>query len=287
MMKGLAYIREMLSSYTWDLALGQYDESILTKGVDINNLKIVRNPYKKKWFADPFILSEDENTIQLLVEEFDQDVKKGRIARLIISKRDNSILECKIILELDTHLSFPAIYRVENMVYVHPENSASGKSLMYRYDQKQDKLVDPIEILPKPLTDAVIFKIEDAYYMYSTVLPHNGGPDLHVYCSASITGPYIERESLDCKGNTARMAGAVLNTSKGRIRPAQDCTHDYGEAVLFYEGFSKIGEIRPEKNGPFAGVHTFNTMENTFVIDLKKYKYYRLRKFIKGIIGKY
>ena len=282
----MSFIRRILSQYTWDLAFGVYDESIITNGIDKKALKFVKNPYKKKWFADPFILAEDEKSIQILAEEFDSDVKKGRLARLRISKPDYKITECAIILELDTHLSFPAIYMEGNALYVHPENSASGKSTVYRYDPEEDRLVEPIVLVDKPLTDAVIVKNENKYTMYSTLIPQNGGPLLHVFKSDSLLHPFQEVGEIDFGQKAARMAGAYITTGMGLIRPAQDCTRDYGEAIFFYNEKEIVGEIRPQKNGKYAGIHTFNTLGGTFVIDLKKYNYAYLRNSLKRILGK-
>lgn len=280
----MGFVRNKLSEYVWNLAIGHYDENIVSKGVDWTELKYIRNPYKKKWFADPFILDVNDDNIQLLVEEFDCDVNKGRIARITISKANYTIVECKIILELDTHLSFPAIYRLDDVIYVHPENSASGKSAIYRYDQHQDKLVEPVVLVEKPLVDAVILKKDDGFVMYSTLLSHNSGPELHVFKSKSLTQPFSETGTLNFEKKTARMAGAMLKTNQGVIRPAQDCTHDYGEAVLFYRGIDLLGEIRPAKNGKYAGVHTFNIFNETFVIDLKRYKYYYIRNLANKLL---
>ena len=282
----MGFVRNKLSEYVWDLAIGLYDEGIVSKGVDWSGLRYIRNPYKKKWFADPFILDVNDENIQLLVEEFDSDVNKGRIARITISKANYTIIECKIILELNTHLSFPAIYRIDGVIYVHPENSASGKSTIYRYDKQQDKLVEPVVLVEKPLVDAVNFRKNDSFVMYSTLLSHNSGPELHVFQSKSLTQPFEEIESLDFGIKTARMAGAMLEKNQGMIRPAQDCTHDYGEAVLFYRGMDLLGEIRPSKNGKYAGVHTFNIFNDTFVIDLKRYKYYSIRNLANKLLKK-
>ena len=279
-------IRNILSQYTWDLAFGLFDEQIITKGFDMDDLRLVKNPYKKKWFADPFILSENEQSIQVLVEEFDTDIHRGRIARLSVEKPEYKITECSIILELDTHLSFPAIYRFNGNIYVHPENSASGKSLIYKYDQELDKLVDPIVLVEKPLTDAIINIEGNHYKMYSTLIPDNGGPLLHVFKSESLIKPFEEIGTIDFGDKTARMAGAYIDAEKGLVRPSQDCTHDYGEAVLFYVGKNIVGEIRPKKYGKYEGIHTFNTLGNTFVVDLKKYRYAYLRNFLKRVLGK-
>lgn len=281
----LSSIKKRLSAYTWDIAYGKYDEKIIREGVNWGDLHIVKNPYKTKWFADPFILSEDDNTIQFLVEEYDSLVNKGRIARIAVNKETDEIIDCHIILELPTHLSFPSIYRIGNGVYVHPENSASGKSTIYRYSIVEDKLVEPVVLANAPLTDAIIQQENGKYVMYATEIPRQAGPFLEVFESDSILKPFTKMNEIDFGKRTARMAGQFIDTTIGRVRPAQDCMHDYGEAVLFYQNSDLVGELRP-KGWKYEGLHTFNTLGNTFVIDLKKYDYAWLHYHLKTMMRK-
>ena len=66
---------------------------------------------KDRWFADPFILDVTDDKIYVLVEEYYYPHKRGRLAMLTIDKASNSLLKVDTILELDSHLSFPAIIR--------------------------------------------------------------------------------------------------------------------------------------------------------------------------------
>ena len=59
-------IKVKMLHYTWRIAYGHYDESIITQGIDVSKLHIVKNPYKEKWFADPFILEDNENSFDLV-----------------------------------------------------------------------------------------------------------------------------------------------------------------------------------------------------------------------------
>lgn len=274
--------KERLLHYTWDLAYGKYDECIVRNGLDGVTLRVLKNPYKKKWFADPFILQEDYNSLHLLVEEFDSDVRKGRIAHLTIDKKDDVISNCKIILDLPTHLSFPAIYRVGGEIIVHPENFHSGKSYMYKYDQINDELVDPICICNDPVSDAVVAEKGDCFEMYATREPNPNGNVLIHYESESFSGPYKEIEQIVFDGNHARMAGAFIPSDSGLIRPAQDCNGAYGRAVFLMHDKAVLSELRP-KGIKYAGIHTFNILNETFVVDLKKYDfallYYLKEKF--------
>lgn len=270
-----------MSQYTWDLAIGDFSEEIIRTGRIDGEVHIIKNPYPQKWFADPFFLSVDKENFQLLVEEFDSNVKRGRIARLLIDRREYSIKECHIVLDLDTHLSFPVIYRVGDEIYVHPENSASGESNIYRYDPIQDKLVDPVLLVDEPLTDAIIRRDCGNYHLYATKITQNAGPLLFLYWSISLFEPFVKDGEIDFGQRTARMAGAFIEINEGNIRPAQDCKHDYGEGVIFYNDRHAISELRPW--GPYEGLHTFNTYQGYFVIDLKLYDYPRIHKFLKKI----
>lgn len=276
--------KQKLAHYTWDIAYGVYSDKIITDGLKGVKLHVVRNPYKNKWFADPFILEENENSIQFLVEEFDFSVGRGRIARLKVCKKSNKIIDCSIILDLPTHLSFPVIYRVDDEIYVHPENSASGASYIYQYDRSADRLVNPQIMVDEPVTDAIIREDGEMYRMYATRIPDTNGCTLHEYVSKSLLGPYRHvGENLFDK-NTARMAGMFLTNAYGQIiRPAQNCFGGYGKAVIMYEGHKTLGRLTPTSY-KYAGIHTFNTFEGTFVIDLKKYDYpliYKLSRILK------
>lgn len=277
-------IKQKLAHYAWDIAYGVYSDKIVTEGLKGVKLHIVRNPYKNKWFADPFILEEDDENIQFLVEEFDYSVGRGRIARLMVDKKDNKIIECSIILDLPTHLSFPAIYRVDGEVYVHPENSASGVSYIYRYDREEDKLVEPQQIVKEPIADAIILKEGENYRMYATRVPNTNGCTLHEYVSNRLFGPYNHVGEYSFDKNTARMAGMFLTLANGQtIRPAQDCFGGYGKAVVMYEGHNPICRFEPISYR-YAGLHTFNTLNGTFVIDCKRYDYpliYKLSRLLK------
>lgn len=274
-------IKERLLHYTWDLAYGGYDDSIIEKGLEKEDVNVVKNPYKTKWFADPFIYEDAEQFLQLFVEEFDKKVKRGRIARIKIDKFTNAIVECKIILDLPTHLSFPAIYRIEDKVYVHPENSESGNSYMYEYDVDTDCLVNPVLVVDKPLTDAIIRNTEEGFIMTATLADNANGNVMSVFQAQSLIGPYMAKETVTLPNDSARMAGHYIKTQNGIIRPAQNCNGDYGKAVWFYNEDEIVGQLLPW--GKFDGIHTFNYYHGGFVIDLKKYDFYKLKRLINNV----
>ncbi len=275
-------IRKYLSEYTWDLAFGNDINSVFEKGISKEGLHIIKNPYKSKWFADPFILSREEAQMILLVEEFDSGVNKGRIAKITIDTNKSIITDCKIVLELPTHLSFPAIYRFNDNIYILPENSASGKSVIYQYNTVEDALVKPEVLIEKPLVDPIIKKTKEGYELYATLLGNGGGQELLVYSASDFLGKYVYSHKIKYKDNSARMAGAFISWGDELYRPAQNCNWDYGMGIYLYNKEKRI-ELKP----PFAlyeGMHTINTYrDGSFIVDLKRYNFPIIHKVISVV----
>lgn len=236
----------------------------------------------KKWFADPFILDYDEKTIYLLVEEFDYKVHRGRIAKLTISREKWEVVDCKIILDLSTHLSFPMIWRENDKVFVCPENYKSGGWKIYYYDEDIEKLVPVHELVDKPLTDAIMYSNESNYYILSTFVPTPSGRCLTIWQSKKLMEQYNKVQEIVFNENIARNAGMIFNYEEKMIRPAQECNDTYGHAISFQQMGINDGEFsfneiyrwyskHPEYS---IGAHTYNQHpKGMAVIDVKGYRY--------------
>ena len=76
-------------------------------------LMVVGNPYRDRWFADPFIVDADDKAITLLVEDFSLQTLKGSISELTIDRATWKICQRRPVLEEPLQLSFPYIVRRE------------------------------------------------------------------------------------------------------------------------------------------------------------------------------
>lgn len=240
-------------------------------------IKWVKNSCHDRWFADPFILSANAEQIELLVEEFSYERRIGRIAKLVISRPDYKLVSYKIILELDTHLSFPFIFRHQGHIYVLPENSQSGKSILYEYSYESESLTQISVVANEPLTDATILKYDGTFYVLSTQIPDPNGKVLTVR--------HFDIEKMVCgekvceimfKQNVARNAGEVLYFNNRLVRPMQDCSDCYGGGVILKEfnpfeqnqqGMNVLSTLYPDSYCYNQGLHTFNTLDNFIVVD--------------------
>lgn len=243
----------------------------------------------KKWFADPFILDYDECQIILLVEEFDYKVHRGRIAKLTVDRNKWVVEDCKIILDLETHLSFPMIWRENGEIFVFPENYHSGGWNMYRYNSQNEKLELIQQISDRKLTDATIWKNDDEYWLLSTYEPRPNGAELTIWKSKNLAGKYEQSQSVKFDENIARNAGMIFEYNGKHIRPAQESNFIYGHSMSFQELSFKNRELCFKEIYRFhtphkiynVGTHTYNQHPNGMaVIDVKGCRYPFFAKII-------
>lgn len=283
-MQKMNSLAEHLRRYRWDLALAPLQGHTTWESL-AQTFRIVRPP-RGVWYADPFILSVRGDEIQLLVEEFTYSIGRGRIARLRIDPHTMRIVESKILLDLPTHLSFPAIVRQGPDVYVMPENSEASRLCLYRL--LDDELVPHRTLCSLPLTDAVPLSEGGRRLLLATRLPRQNGREMTVLKETAGTWQVCQTLLLD--DETARSAGHLFHYHGQLVRPAQDCVHGYGNALVFQRlTFTAEGELRVEEimrakplKG-YEGMHTFNTHEGWAVVDLHTRQYPRLHRTLQAL----
>lgn len=271
-------LKFFLTGQRW--SIGFITESI----TDIINNKPLHVRYlkgipKDRWFADPFILSHDNDKIYLLVEEYLYKTRLGRIAKLTISKKDYTLLSSEVVMKLDSHLSFPAILRKDNNVYIYPENAKGLGLALYKYSLDNNSCSYIKTISGEPLADAIITSLFGEDLMFSTQIPtHNGSRlSVHVFCNHK---PLLIKE-IDFPSCVARNAGDWFKVGDSIFRPAQDCNGGYGKAVLLQKvrrenetfSFLDVRRITSTNKEYTTGCHTFNYYDNLSVIDVHGYCY--------------
>lgn len=271
-------LKHFLLSEEWNIGFVEFDkDKILSQ--DRLEVKYIKSYYRNKWFADPFILDITPEKIVLLAEEFDNKINRGRIAKLVVDKKTYKIESIKILLDLSTHLSFPAIYKTDEGIFICPENYSSGKSILYEYNEANDTLTPRQVLVNAPLTDAIICDFFAKPYIFTTQMPVPNGNTIFIYSSNTWNGKYTLVDKFECKDNSARSAGYLFKIDDKVMRPAQDCNGRYGKGVVLQEVqlqnghfvFKELKRFYPQKQ--WLGLHTFNVCRNTAVVDSKRPKY--------------
>lgn len=248
----------------------------------------LKHDIKDSWFADPFILDVRDDTIYVLVEEFYKPIQRGRISKLIIDRNTFELISKEVALELATHLSFPAIIRKGNDIYIYPENGESGELVLYQYYQESNKCVKHTILLNESVADAIIAIIDNKEYLFCTKQPNPNGNILSVL-QKNEQGKYILIDSYSFQENVARMAGNFFEFEGKLYRPTQESNIQYGHAVTLQEVKQENGKfhfletqrlfsVHPTLN---IGMHTFNMYKGIIVTDALGFKNMWIRKILK------
>jgi len=277
-----------LSSERWNI--GFIDNSLqgIFDGESIT-VKWIKHSYNDRWFADPFILSADESHIIVLCEEFYKSKGLGRISRLCVDRKTMELQSLDVILELDTHLSFPNIQREDGKIYIYPENGKSGKLSRYIYDDDSKKCILESVLVNDALADSSILKYKEKVYLFATPSSNGNGNVLRIYEKDEDNYTFSKYIEYPFEERIARMAGAFF-TIGGRVyRPTQECNVQYGHAVTlqevtlqdgqwYFKEVRRLYSVHPKLN---VGMHTFNVYNDLVVTDALGFDNAWIRKVLK------
>jgi hypothetical protein len=277
------YFKSFFKKYIrtcWNIGFVDFNNPTEVLQKDNLNIHWMEHKYKDRWFADPFILKVTEQDIVLLVEEFYYPIKRGRIARLTVDKQSLALKTSEVVLELDTHLSFPAIFRQGEDIYIYPESSKTGKLVLYKYNETNNKAVFISVLNNEPLTDAIITTMFGKPYLFSTKHPYQNKNSLNIYSSQEWNGIYELEQIVYFEDNTARSAGNLFQINNKWIRPAQNCNGGYGKGLVWQEitfssgkfSFNELKRFYSNSEEWGLGLHTFNILGNIAVVDAKRLK---------------
>lgn len=277
------------SSETWNIGFIQNDLTGVLRGEELQ-VRWMKHSCKDSWFADPFILDVTDAEIHVLVEEFYKPIGRGRIAHLVIDKKSYQLKRKTVVLELPTHLSFPAIIRREGKIFIYPENGESGELNLYEYNPTTNSCTKKRTLLKEAVADAVIVTLDGKEHLFCTKQPKPNGNELVVYVK-NCAGEFVTKDTYTFEENIARMAGDFFEYGSRLYRPTQECNIQYGHAVTLQEVTSENGKlafrevrrmysVHPKLN---IGMHTFNMYKDMIVTDALGFRNMWIRKALKSI----
>lgn len=292
-MKSMNTIYKKLSLFHYNVGLFNFEAEPLLKG----NIMVrwLNHPYRDRFFADPFILDVTENEIRVLVEDLEYKTWKGNISLLVIDRKSTELKRKTMVLNLDTHLSFPFIYRENNEVYVIPENSASGSLRAWRYNADTERLESPVVLTGMPVVDPVIKKAGTHYFLYGSLQDRSENRDLYLWQAEELLSHYelVCDHPIKSDNRCSRRGGDFFIVDEQLYGVAQSCVNSYGEATQICRAeFGADGRlteqlaatILPDTQYPY-GLHTFNVYKGVCVVDGLSYLFRPFKKI--GIMAKH
>jgi len=269
-------IRKIQYNQNWNIGFCELNPEELIRDKQLKPVRWLKHPYRDRWFADPFIYKLSESEIVIFVEECPIENPKGIICELVIDRKSMRLKARYVMLELETHLSYPAIIRHDGKVYVYPENGASGRLNIYEYDSKNHKLVNPVCVMEEAVADASIIELDGHYYLSATKFPETE-EKAFLFESDSLHSQFkqINEQPYQKDRCCSRQGGNWITVSNDIFRPAQDCVDRYGAGLSIMRSEIKgkfikekmLFSLKPNSWQYNLGLHTLNFYSGVCVID--------------------
>lgn len=233
-----------------------------------------------KWIADP-ILYEENGEHYLFVELFDRKKDKAGIGfyRFI----NNKPVFQKLIIEQPFHMSYPCVFSWNGEHFMVPESAAGNTVDLYRAVHFPDEwTLDCNLIRGQKYVDTTIAILGEQLFAFGYSKADDGWKltcfslDMKQKKLHKVYEEFFQE-------NKGRPAGPVLQEEM--IRPAQDCSRLYGEAIIWYKideinesffrehpvGMMTVADLAIE--GKADRIHTYSRDTEYEVVDLRVGKF--------------
>ncbi len=268
---------------------------------------VYKNINEKKWHriipdskvfqADPFVVYKDDK-YYVFYEELKFEDYHGYLMVAELDIANNQLINEKIILKQENHLSFPNVFEENGRYYMIPECADSYRVDLYEctdfpYQWKHTKtLLDNIQAV-----DTTPLKTDQGWYLFTSEIVKGAdcNDELSIYKSTDLlTEPFTKLydEPVVSDVTNARMAGHFIKHDGDIFRVSQNCGKRYGHQanvnkVLQIEGEYKeelVNTLKPDRGA--LGFHTYN-QDNEIVIgdmEIARFDFYSLKRFVWGNI---
>lgn len=235
-----------------------------------------------RYLADPFaMVSKDQ--ILVLCEDFRHSRNQGLIAAFELDLATTQTIEPRPTIEQYEHASYPYLFEHDNQWYCVPETHRASTVDLFAaqrpYDwRKVATLIDGIAA-----ADPTLFQVGGRWWLTFTDAESGRYRDLHLWYADSLLSEWRPHVQNPVKTDvcSARPAGTPFWTDDTLYRPAQDCSREYGRAVVInrVEALSptefeetSVARIEPDPDGPYpAGLHTLASCEDSTLVDGRRW----------------
>lgn len=271
-------------AFSWQLRINNIRDSNYCQD-DFSTFKAI-NPPRRLFWADPFIIA-DENNYYVFVEEFIYKTNKAHLSVLQLNC-DGHLIKSEKILERPYHLSYPFVFKIDGTYYMIPETNQNKTIELYKccdfpYIWKFEKYI--MENISG--TDTTLFHYENKWWLFTTIDQTGGvsscSTELFLFYSDDpIMGKWVSHplNPVVSDESRARCAGKIFIDDGKIYRPSQDCSIRYGRGLninhitkLNEQEYNEVllKEIKPDWDPKLKGVHTINSDKDMIIIDTYKF----------------
>ena len=253
----------------------------------------VKYPSPLKWYADPFVCSEGENTY-VFVELLHSYHVDGEIA--VARVEQGRIGKFRTVIREPFHMSFPNVFQWQGAWYMLPETCQSGQLRLYRARRfPYDWELSGVLLEGRELVDHALYPTEDGFFIltYDQTEPQDSRNRIfHLHMDSG------RLEEIFPQGNWCRErpGGTFYRAGEKWRHVVQECRQGvYGEYLHVFEveHFDRerfeereIRQVHMQDlavspdNGRLQYLHTYNRNADYEVIDVRYDKIYPDKFFI-------
>lgn len=235
-------------------------------------------PPRDRFWADPFVVTRNDRRF-VFVEELPFATGKGHIA-VIELNTGGDVVSVRKVLDRPYHLSYPFLFDWSENTWMIPETGQNDTVEIYRCARFPDQWVFEKDLLEGArIADTTLLERDGKWWMFGSMGARNAvHANLHLHVADSPLGPWRphSRNPVKTGSRGSRMAGGLFMHGGTLIRPSQDCSNLYGEAVILHRvdvlteheyRESEVAVIRPGWRAGIRRVHTLNTAPGIRVVD--------------------
>ena len=286
----LAWFQAGISGEVYGIALLDQPPTEFTRDRTFAVPRWLQIPASSGFIADPFFWPGRPGV--LLCETYFHSTGLGELTALSIDAGAISRSE-PMPLGLDSHLSYPSTWSENGRVFCLPEMAASRRQVLY--ELRPGLPPAPLCVINEGvgMADPTLMRVNGLYWIAYTDTDIGTYDNLCLLHAERLEGPWQPHSNNPVKidARSCRPGGTPFWVDGQLFRPAQDCSRDYGGALVVnrvetctLEEFREIpvAALLPDPVGPFPdGLHTLSFGDGCAVIDGKRISYHPLILFHK------
>jgi len=275
-------LRRKLAPWHWSIAF-HFDSGVrrgCTPHLRLTDYEVCQPPRGVFW-ADPFAISAAGRYF-VFIEEYVHRTRRAHIAVLEFDPQ-RGWSEATTVLSQNYHLSYPCVFEWNGSWYMIPETSDNRTIELYRAIDFPWRWENETVLLRDLIAaDATVACIDGSWWMFATVAVEGTRPwdELHIYHARAPFGPWRPHRGNPVKSDvrSARPAGHLFQGAATLVRPAQDSSGRYGNALVLNQvetlstvAYSEVARRRLAMThmGREMGTHTINAACGLSVIDMR------------------
>jgi hypothetical protein len=196
-------------------------------------LQALPNP-AGRYLGDPFPIEVDGRHF-VFMEDYSRAAGRAVISVSELGP-DGAWSPPRRVLERDHHLSYPFVFEQDGEIYMLPETGEAGRVELLRAVEFPDEW-QLERVLLDGLTafDSTLHVEGGRFWLFANVVEGPGDRgELWLFSSRSLADDWVPhpQNPIVSDPGTARPAGRLFRREGALIRPGQDCSRLYGEAIV-------------------------------------------------------